>query len=159
MTETEFKLFGLFVNPVSRTHVVVLKNKDNTALPIHIGAFVAEFVVMYMNGAKPPRPLTYELSLKFLDGFSMKVGKASIARVVENVIYAELHIIKEDGTSVALDARPSDAINIALRAGAPIMVSDDVVRTEGINLTEDCGEFNIDEFLKRLDPKDFRYKM
>src|ERR1700741_4254282 len=105
----------------TQSYVVILQEKDGQRLlPIWIGQPEAESIVMQMHNIKRPRPLTHDLCKSLIVGLGGALQKVHITRVEKNTYYAELHIAKDGGTVVQVDARPSDSIAIALRLSAPI---------------------------------------
>jgi bifunctional DNase/RNase len=114
----------LGVDPSNQSYVVVLQEKGGARmLPIWIGQVEAESIVMQMHNMKRSRPLTHDLCKSIILATGSELRRVQITRVESNTYYGELHLDR-DGKSLRVDSRPSDAIAIALRLGAPIYASD-----------------------------------
>ncbi|MEE3235259.1 MAG: bifunctional nuclease family protein [Candidatus Latescibacterota bacterium] len=112
---------------------VVLKQVDgDNYLPIIIGRFEAAAISMAQNEDVPARPISYDLVRQILLGMECHVSKVEITELHESTYFADVHVISSDGTVRIFDARPSDAIAIALRFNAPIFASPDVLDEVGI---------------------------
>ena len=113
--------------------ILVLKDKNSsTAVPIWIA--MSEFVSIFYawRGWPFPRPLSHDLMRSLLEAGEMRVERVEVTEIKEGVFYARLFVSKNGGEPKALDARPSDAIALALRAGAPILVAEEVFARAGI---------------------------
>jgi len=107
--------------------VVLLKEKDGErVLPIWIGAFEGDALALQLGGENTPRPLTPDLLARTIDVLGGRVEQVAITRIEENTFYAVVALAM-NGQREELDARPSDAINLAARVGAPIYVADEVM--------------------------------
>lgn len=148
-------------------HVILLKPLDDLpgegrVLPIWIGSQEATSILIAVEGAQAPRPLAHDLMQAMLTSLGATVARVEITRIEDGTFYAEI-TIAASGT-VVLDARPSDAVALASRTGAPIFVADDVLAEAGIvDITADedepAAEENVEEFkrfLDSVDPDDFR---
>jgi len=150
----------------SQAYVVVLQEKGGErALPIWIGRPEAEAIAAHLNGVKRERPMTHDLAQTIVTGLGGLLRRVQIVRVHEGTFYAELHLNK-GGAPVVIDARPSDAIALALRLEAPILVAealfrDDSDETDGGDEPPPAGEgdsLTSDELkrhLAQLRPEDF----
>ena len=99
-------------------HRVVLQEKDGTSyLHIIIGPSEAGAISAAYNGQKPVRPLSYDLACALLNEINARIERVEIAALRDGIYYAEIHLLCADGTSTAIDSRPSDAIALALRTG------------------------------------------
>jgi len=117
--------------------VVLLKGAaDNRMLPIFIGAAEAQAIALQINNIKMSRPLTHDLFKNTLDFLECRVKKVEICELKEGTFYAKL-ILERDGMEMGIDARPSDAIAVALRASAPIFVAQSVMDMAGRVFTEE----------------------
>ena len=113
-------------------HRVVLKEKDGEAcLHIVIGPNEARAISLAHNGQKPTRPLSYDLACSLLEEADAHITKVTITDLRDGIYYAEVHLENADGTSVAVDCRPSDAIALAVRTKAPIFAAEHVLEEEG----------------------------
>jgi len=163
----EMKVLGLTIDPVTNTPIVILKDMDNNkAIPIWIGLFEASAIATEMKKIVFPRPLTHDLFVEFLRLFNITVSRIEIIDIRNNTFFANIYLIK-DGLDYTIDARPSDAIAIALRVDAPIFVEDAVIEKSrdvdfGVKLNDldKLKEDKIKEFLENLSAEDFgKYKM
>jgi bifunctional DNase/RNase len=112
------------VDAQSQSFVVILEERDGTrALPIWIGRPEAESIAAHINGVKVERPMTHDLAVSLVTGLGGLLRRVQITRVVRGTFHAELHIARNGGPLV-IDARPSDALAVALRLGAPVFVAD-----------------------------------
>lgn len=124
------------VTPEQQTNrpLVWLKDKEQPPrifLPIAIGPFEANAICMELYNEPPPRPITYDLLKSILEGLDAKVVKIHINALKEDTFYAEI-TLESNGTQMEIDSRPSDAIALALRVGASIYVSEEVLAKAGV---------------------------
>lgn len=125
---TEMRVFGLTIDPQSKTPVVVLRAVDGDAiLPMWVGAMEAMAVSLVLNREALPRPLTHDLMIAALTALKSRLQRVEITDLKEGTYYALLILDGPEG-SVQLDCRPSDAVALAIRANAPILVCNDVLR-------------------------------
>ena len=123
-----------------RAYVLVLFDEaGHRALPIWIGQHEAEAIILHLHGLSPTRPLTYELMDSLLRAVYTEVIEVRILAVKEGIFYAAVRL-RADGKTVDVDARPSDAIAFALRAGSPIHVAEDVLEAQGILVPEEIAK-------------------
>jgi hypothetical protein len=149
-------VLGLSASPASNNaYALILKEADgNRRLPIIIGAFEAQAIALEMEGVVPPRPMTHDLLKSMIDSFGSGLSEVYINELREGTFYARLIF---DTAGVEIDARPSDAIALAVRCGAPIYVEETILEETGLAAeTEEeeapLGEGEEDEeleFLKR----------
>tara|TARA_Y100001933_G_scaffold112023_1_gene112167 strand:+ start:276 stop:896 length:621 start_codon:yes stop_codon:yes gene_type:complete len=119
-------------SPQSSYPQVVLKEVNGSGhLPIIIGRFEATAISMAQSDQKPERPISYDLTQQILLGVHSKITKVEITDLHESTYYAEIHLVDEDGGQHVLDARPSDAIALALRFDAPIYAAAQIVEEAG----------------------------
>lgn len=123
--------------------VVILKDDvNNRWLPIVVGNTEAQAIALQLENVAPPRPLTHDLIKNLLDSIEAKIARVVVSDLRENTYYA-LISLKLNGHNTDIDARPSDAIALALRMQAPIFVSEDVMTKASVNEketeTEDMG--------------------
>ncbi len=117
----------LGLDSASSSYVVVLQEKDGARLlPIWIGQPEAESIVLHMHNVKRARPLTHDLVRSIIIGLGARLVRVHISRVEDRTYFAELQLQRADGI-VSIDARPSDSIAIALRLGAPIFASEELL--------------------------------
>jgi len=111
---------GLMLDPSSKTPIILLHDEtQNAYLPIWIGVFEANAIALRIEGVDPPRPMTHDLLYTSLELLGAKVERVTISELRENTFYAVISIRGPAGEHL-IDSRPSDAIALALRAGAPI---------------------------------------
>lgn len=124
----EVKIGALIMDPNSNTPIVVLKSLDSeTILPIWVGAFEANAIALEIEKIVPQRPMTHDLLRNLIVEIGLKVKKIIINDLRENTFYARIELEDKKGKPVNLDARPSDAIALALRLDCPIMVEQKVL--------------------------------
>lgn len=163
----EMKVLGLTIDPLTNTPIVILKDMDNNkAIPIWIGLFEASAIATEMKKIAFPRPLTHDLFVECLRKFGIAVNRIEIVDIRNNTFYANICLIKE-GLDYTIDARPSDAIAIALRTNAPIFVDETVIgKSRNVDFGSKPGDLDkmkdekLKEFLENLSMEDFgKYKM
>ncbi|MBV6513420.1 MAG: hypothetical protein FMNOHCHN_02952 [Ignavibacteriaceae bacterium] len=146
MSKIECEILALSSNPTSSgAYALVLKEVfGNRRLPIIIGHFEAQAIALELEGIHPPRPLTHDLIKNLIENLGGTVMEVEISELRDNTFYAKI-ILEVSSLTNEVDARPSDAIAIALRTGAPIYVAEQVLEAAGFissSETEDIGEFN-----------------
>lgn len=163
----EMKVSGLVMDPKSNTPILVLKDPRNeTSLPIWIGLLEATAIATELEKIQFPRPMTHDLIKNCLDLLNVTVERIEVCDLRENTYFALIHLRDKNQVSSTLDARPSDAIAIALRTNAPIFVKEEVLNKS--QKPEETAKPLFDqehrekwsEILEELDPSDFsKYKM
>ncbi len=152
----QMEVKGLMLDPISDAPIVVLRDVNGSRfLPIWIGVPEANAIALVLEDVTVPRPMTHDLFVTTLHGLGASVVQIEVHNLIKNTFYARLHI-EVDGAPKLVDARPSDAIAIALRAGAPILVSESVLKNARANpLLDNLSEDEkIKEILKNLDEED-----
>lgn len=125
----EFEVSKIIIDEKSQEQVVVLKEREGARLlPIVIGINEAAAIRMKFGGFSPPRPLTHDLLKSVIDNLEAKLEKVVIDKLANSTFHAKLMIKTEAGSSKTVDARPSDSIALAVRAGAPIFVEEEVIQ-------------------------------
>lgn len=130
----EMEVVGVTPEQQTNRPLVWLKDKEQPPrvfLPIAIGPFEANAICMELYNEPPPRPITYDLLKSILEGLDAKVVKIHINALKEETFYAEI-TLESKGTQIEIDSRPSDAIALALRVGASIYVSEEVLTKAGV---------------------------
>ncbi len=136
----QVEIHGVFTNARSAYPQVVLKQKDGNAyLPIVIGRFEASAISRAQARQTPARPVCYDLANTILERVQARIVKVEITRLHEGTYYAEIHLRARNGTTSVVDSRPSDAIALALRSGAPIFASPVVMKEAGYIRPEPSG--------------------
>lgn len=159
----EVEIRGLILDPVSNTPIVILKKpEENLYLPIWIGVFEANAIALQLEGVETPRPMTHDLLRTVVDSLGAKVEEVVVHSLVESTFHASIVLRQTDGGSATVDARPSDAIALALRCHARIRVADPVfeqAHAVGLGEGED-QETRLREWLESLSPEQLgKYKM
>lgn len=161
----EMKVFGLAVDPFTNAPIVILKDLDEKkTLPVWIGVMEASAIATELENVKFSRPLTHDLLRSILDQTGVSVTKVEVTDLKDNVYYANIFIDSHRG-ELTIDARPSDAIALALRMGSPIYVDTKVLdKSKSIDMRDDEGRkrssSELMEMLDDLSPEDFgKYKM
>lgn len=153
MEKVQLIVLGLSASPASNNaYALILKEVDgDRRLPIIIGAFEAQAIALEMEGVVPPRPMTHDLIRNIIDQLGTTLSEVFINDMVDGTFYAKLAF---DSHGLELDARPSDAIAIAVRCNAPIYVSSDILEETGLipqgEETQNPEQFEDDEDMKFL---------
>jgi len=114
-------------HPSNKSYAVILKEVGGERyLPIVIGAFEAQSIALAIEVIDPPRPLTHDLLCDIISGIKAKLKEVRINHLQEGIFYSQIEISSENFESLLIDSRPSDAIAMALRLNAPIMVTPDI---------------------------------
>ena len=145
---------GVRVEMPSNQPIVLLKELDGVRyLPIWLGAVEATAIAFAQQEVSPPRPLTHDLFKDVLMQLGAKLENVYLTELKDGVFYAQLNF--EEGT--AISARPSDAIALALRIGAPILASEDLLAEAGIEIPDQAEDEveRFKEFLDQINPEDF----
>ena len=166
MMFTPMIISGLTVDPVTNNPIVILKEKDGErTLPIWIGLLEATAIASELEGIQFSRPMTHDLLKSIMETINVQVSKIEVCDLRNNTYYALIHI-NHGGKEISIDARPSDALALSLRVGAPIYVAEEVItKSAQIDVQaepEDTSEQGKkwQEILEKLNPEDFgKYKM
>ena len=157
---------GMTMDPATNTPIIILKTEqDDQAIPIWIGLLEATSIASALQNIELERPMTHDLFKNFVDLLNYDVERIEVCDLKDNTYFARIYFISDD-RDFNMDARPSDAIAIALRFGAPIYVDDKVIRKskqdrEDVEVHDRSkqGEKWAD-YLKNLSPEDFgKYKV
>jgi len=155
----EMKVRGLTLDPLTNTALVVLRDLEGVkALPIWVGIHEANAIALEIEQVPTPRPMTHDLIKNFLDGVNATVTRIVVNDLKDATFYATIYLSLE-GREIHIDARPSDAIAVALRVKAPIYVEQDVIEragsvdTAGQTAKEDPD--TLKEWLDNIKPEDF----
>lgn len=128
------------VSLVTQNRVVILKEKDgNRHVPIWIGAYEAEAIALELQGVTPTRPLPYDLMRAMLEELNATVEHVIISELNDQVYYATIVLTVADRT-IQLDSRPSDALALAIRCSARVLIEDTVVANAGITVDDENTE-------------------
>jgi bifunctional DNase/RNase len=158
----EMTIKGLMVDPITNMPIIILRDKDGQkVLPIWVGVFEANAIALQIENISTPRPMTHDLLRNVIHDLNGEVERVVVCDLKENTFYALIYVVRPGGT-VAIDARPSDAIALALRVRAPIFVEDSVIENaKTIDFTSDKSDSErLQKWLESLDPEELgKYKM
>lgn len=153
----EMQVGGLGFDPRNLSPLVLLRdNEEMNFLPIWIGIFEAAAIAMELQNIKPPRPMTHDLMKDFIEKLGASVQRVIINDIKEGTFYAVVEVEK-DKKVIKVDARPSDAIALAVRSHIPIFVSEVVMmQAKLVNAEKDAEETKkFKEFIQEMKPEDF----
>ena len=153
----EMKVAGIALEAATRSPIVLLRDaQERRQLPIYIGQDQAKAIISALENQAPPRPLTHDLMVNILEEWDMTVERVVIHSLQDSTFYAII-TIKQGETKKEIDARPSDAIAIALRTNSPIWVMEEVIADASIPVDRDADEAESQafrDFLSNLRPDD-----
>ncbi|MES1240505.1 MAG: bifunctional nuclease family protein [Acidobacteriota bacterium] len=152
--ELRVEIRGLMLDPSSNVPIVILRDTQSQLfLPIWIGVFEANAIALKIEGVEPPRPMTHDLLRLVLEQLGAKVEKIVISDLKESTFFAVIHV-QQDGRPIEIDARPSDAIALALRTEAPIFVLQGVLdKAQAAELATDANdEERLKKWLEEISP-------
>jgi hypothetical protein len=154
----EMKVAGVILDTQSKHPIVMLRDlEERRALLIWIGEPEANAILMALESIQPPRPLTHDLLQSVLDTLEAPLKRVVITEMRDQTFFAVLEL-EHAGKTVTIDARPSDAIALALRAEATIFVSEEVMAANSIPINQNTEEEEDKEFkafLENVKPGDF----
>jgi len=128
-------------HPSSRSYAVILKtHDDDLVLPILVGSFEAQSIALALEAVATPRPLTHDLICEIIKGIDAELISVNISQLNDGVFYAKLKLKSPDFGTKSIDARPSDAISIALRLNTQIYVSPEILKEAGIEQEDIISE-------------------
>jgi uncharacterized protein len=160
--QIEMTIKGLMVDPDTNMPIVILRDLEGQrVLPIWVGLFEANAIALQIENVSTPRPMTHDLLRNVISDLKATVEKIVVCDLQENTFHALIYLGLQ-GDTVAVDARPSDAIALALRTKAPIFVEDAVIdNAKTVNVTSDKNDAErLHKWLESLDPEDLgKYKM
>jgi hypothetical protein len=123
-TDVEMKIRGLVMDPATNMPIVILKDvKSDTVLPIWVGMYEANAIALEIEKSSTPRPMTHDLLKNLVRGLNATVERVVVTELKNDTFYAVIWM-EQGGELVSLDARPSDALALALRSDCPIYVSE-----------------------------------
>ena len=156
----EMVIYGVSFDLVGKQPIVLLKTAEgNKFLPIWIGHPEAAAILMKLQGATAPRPMTHDLFTEVLGHLQAQVVRITVTELRENTFYAQI-TVSQDGSEIDVDSRPSDAIALAIRVDAPIYAADDVIEEsaiefEGEEVDEEKIVSEFKSFLDNVSPEEF----
>lgn len=138
---------GLMFDPYNNAYIVVLRDEEHSdMLPIWVGKSEAGAISMSLENVTPPRPMTHDFMKSLLDAYNAKVISVVITDLSDHTYFSKIHLMYED-SEYTVDARPSDAIALALRSNAPVFANNSVIAKQS---SEELGQW-----LENLKPEDF----
>jgi bifunctional DNase/RNase len=158
----EMSVKGLMVDPVTNMPIVILRDAENQrVLPIWVGPVEANAIALQIENIAPPRPMTHDLLRNLVTELGATLARVIIADLRDNTFYAYLELHHRTGDVQLLDARPSDAIALAIRARAPVYVDTKVLdQARSVDVSsEQADQERLQRWLESLDPDDLGYKM
>lgn len=156
----EMVIYGVSFDMVGKQPIVLLKTlESNKFLPIWIGHPEAAAILMKLQGAATPRPMTHDLMSEMLGDLDVECVRVLVSELRDNTFYASISL-RSDGRELEVDSRPSDALALAVRCGAPIFAADEVIAESAIEFeheVEDTEEVveKFKDFLDHVKPDDF----
>ena len=160
--QVEMTIKGLILDPVTNDPIINLRDQDGQrVLPIWVGAAEANAIGLQIENVVPQRPLTHDLLRDVIQALDGAVDKVVVCDLKDNTFYALIHLTVR-GEPVAIDARPSDAIALALRTRAPIFVEETVIdHAKTVDFSSEKADADrLQKWLESLDPDDLgKYKM
>jgi hypothetical protein len=158
----EMTIKGLMVDPVTNMPIVILKDRDgDRVLPIWVGIFEANAIALQIENIATPRPMTHDLLRNVISDLDGRVDQIVVSDLKDSTFFAIIHLTVK-GERVVIDSRPSDAIALALRTRAPILVEEAVIdNAKTVDFTVDRADSErLQQWLESLDPEDMgKYKM
>lgn len=157
----ELYVMGIALDTRTGTPIVVLNDQENRrALPIWIGTAEASAIIRQLENIKSARPMTHDLIYNMLETTGFSILKVEINDLSSDTYYASIYISQKEGQSHIIDARPSDAIALALRAQAPIFATPNVVADGTISTDQERDEAEAEafrQFVSDIKPSDFKF--
>ena len=153
-------IYGVSFDMVGKQPIVLLKAVDsNKFLPIWIGHPEAAAILMRLQGASTPRPMTHDLLVDILGEVETKCVQVAVTELRDNTFFATI-TLSQNGREIEIDSRPSDALALAVRSGAPIYAAEEVIAESAIEFEHEVEEQDevvdrFKEFLDQVSPEDF----
>ena len=158
----EMSIKGLMVDPITNMPIVILKDKlGERVLSIWVGIFEANAIALQIENVATPRPMTHDLLRNIITDLDGSVDRIVVSDLKDNTFFAIIHLTVR-GERIAIDARPSDAIALALRTRSPILVDETVIdNAKTVDFTAEPGDnARLQKWLESLDPEELgKYKM
>ena len=160
--EIEMTIKGLMIDPITNMPIIVLRDGEGERiLPIWVGVFEANAIALQIENVRTPRPMTHDLLRSVIENLSARVERVVVCELKENTFYAKIHLLSgEDAHTI--DARPSDAIALALRTSSPIFVDEAVIQNaKGVDASTDSMDVErVRKWLEGLSEEELgKYKM
>ncbi|HEY0593728.1 MAG TPA: bifunctional nuclease family protein [Thermoanaerobaculia bacterium] len=151
---------GLMLDPISNSPIVILKDgEEKVFLPIWVGIFEANAIALQLENIATPRPMTHDLLRNLIETVDGKVRRVIINELKDSTFYARIDMVVGE-RQLEIDARPSDAIALALRTAAPIFVEQDVLDQAQTIAPDDDSDDKLKKWFESVSPEDLgKYKM
>ena len=160
--QIEMTIKGLMVDPITNMPIIILRDKaEQRVLPIWVGVFEANAIALQIENVTTPRPMTHDLLRNVIQDLRATVQKIVVSDLQDNTFFALIYL-HLNGDTLTIDARPSDAIALALRTRAPIFVEDSVIdHAKSVDFSSEKADADrLHKWLESLDPEDLgKYKM
>jgi bifunctional DNase/RNase len=160
--QIEMTIKGLMVDPITNMPIIILRDQEGQrVLPIWVGVFEANAIALQIENVQTPRPMTHDLLKNVIDDLRGQVERIVVCELKENTFYATIHM-KASGRQLQVDARPSDAIALALRTGSPIFVEEAVIQSaRSVESSKDNVDVTrLQKWLENLSEEELgKYKM
>jgi len=144
LDKTKLTIQGITFNQIQAGAyaLILAEEKGNRRIPVIIGTPEAQAIALYLENLHPPRPLTHDLFISFIQAANITLQEVNICKYEDGIFYSEM-IFKDGVKNIFLDSRTSDAIALALRADAPIYIANDIMKDVAIELEEDeIGDYS-----------------
>ena len=143
MKRVKLKVTGISYSQTQSGAYALILNEENgdRRIPIIIGGFEAQAIVIKLENLDPPRPLTHDLFKKFAEEFNIAVTEVMIYKLEEGVFFSKL-VCNNGDKEYSIDSRTSDAVALALRFGCPIFIAEDILDKAGITINPTDPEFS-----------------
>ena len=160
--QIEMTIKGLMIDPITNMPIVVLRDQEGQRiLPIWVGVFEANAIALQIEKVQTPRPMTHDLLKNVIGDLAARVERIVVCGLKENTFYATIHLNAVAGP-ITVDARPSDAIALALRTGSPIFVEESVIQSaKSVEMSKDSMDVGrLRKWLEDLSEEELgKYKM
>ena len=158
----EMTIKGLMVDPITNMPIIILKDKEGErVLPIWVGIFEANAIALQIENIATPRPMTHDLLRNIITDLDGQVDRVVVSELKDNTFFAAIHLTVK-GERIVVDARPSDAIALALRTRSPILVEEVVIdNAKTVDFSSEPADSDrLQKWLESLDPEELgKYKM
>jgi hypothetical protein len=157
----EMEIKGLMLDPVTSVPIVILKDEDGArVLPIWVGPSEASAIALQIENIAPPRPMTHDLLRDVIGALGVTVSRVIISALKGSTFFAFLEL-RQGADVLLVDARPSDALALAIRTRAPVFVRSEVLeQARSMEVASDqADQDRLQRWLESLDPDDMGYKM
>ena len=161
--QIEMNIKGLMIDPITNMPIIILRDQEGQrVLPIWVGVFEANAIALQIENVQTPRPMTHDLLKNIIDDLSARVERIVVTELRENTFYALIHL-RTNGHAIEVDARPSDAIALALRTQSPIFVEEAVIQNaRSVETSQDASMdvTRLQKWLENLSDDELgKYKM